>query len=280
VSAYIATIARYENGEFTFDPPRTPWHALFYLLRGVFIDRGLCYEPEARVYTSSPTTIHSLFKQRKRWNSARIEVTGRFWPALGYHWTLGVPALIVKVFMTRTVLLGLLAVVMLPELMWHSRLLTVLTLFYGTQLLSAALLTLLSLLISGEARYLVLFLSLPLAPVYTFLFKWLPAAVGFTHDVFLFGNVTGFAPEQTLIKGGSQRIALLFRLRRACLLALRAVLVGDVPFGRFWFGWHATRWTPNGFEGFTSGKKPRSILPPRNRWFPSAAQRRFFAAAD
>ena len=38
---------------------------------------------------------------------------------------------------------------------------------------------------------------------------------------------------------GSERIAVLFRLRRAVLLAARSVLVGDVPFGRFWFGWRS-----------------------------------------
>jgi hypothetical protein len=69
-----------------------------------------------------------------------------------------------------------------------------------------------------------------------------------------------------LIKGGSERIALLYRLRRAFLLALRSVLVGDVPFGKFWFGWRETRWTSSGFEGFTSKKKQRPILPPRSEW--------------
>jgi hypothetical protein len=91
--------------------------------------------------------------------------------------------------------------------------------------------------------------------------------VGYVNDVFLFGNVTGFAPESTLIKGGSERIALLFRMRRAVLLAARSVLVGDVPLGRFWLGWRETQWTPNGFEGFTTKKKPRPILPPVSAWF-------------
>jgi hypothetical protein len=94
-----------------------------------------------------------------------------------------------------------------------------------------------------------------------------PAAVGYVHDVFLFGNVTGFAPETTLIRGGSTRIALLYRLRRAFLLMLRSVLVGDVPFGKFWFGWRETPWTSSGFEGFTSKNRQRKIIPPRSSGF-------------
>jgi len=38
------------------------------------------------------------------------------------------------------------------------------------------------------------------------------------------------------------------------------VIHNDVPLGAFWFGWHETPWTPNGFEGWTRGKK-RVLLP-------------------
>jgi hypothetical protein len=84
--------------------------------------------------------------------------------------------------------------------------------------------------------------------------------VGVTKDVFLFGNATKFAPEWTLMKGGCERIAILFRIRRFVALVLRSVWRGDVPFGAFWFGWTETRWTPSGFEGWTTGKSARSIL--------------------
>jgi hypothetical protein len=55
------------------------------------------------------------------------------------------------------------------------------------------------------------------------------------------------------------------------LLAARSVLVGDVPFGKFWLGWRETQWTPNGYEGFTSKKKPKAILPPPSTWFRRSA---------
>jgi cellulose synthase/poly-beta-1,6-N-acetylglucosamine synthase-like glycosyltransferase len=267
VSAYTATLVRYEGGRFVFDPPRTPWHAFYFMLRGLLLDRAIKYEPEARVYTSSPTSIKALYKQRKRWNTARIELTGRFWRALGYHWTLGLPAIIVKTSMARSLLIGVVAYLLLPALFFDSRTLTLVVLAYITQVFMAFVLTLMTLMMNGELRYWRLLLALPLTPVYTLCFKWVPAAMGFIDDVFLFGNVTGFAPESTLIKGGSERIAITFRLRRAVLLAARAVLVGDVPLGKFWLGWRETPWTPNGFEGFTSKKKPGSILPPRSLWF-------------
>lgn len=267
VSAYTAMLVRYENGRFSFDPPRTPLHAFVYMLRGLLLDRPIKYEPEARVYTSSPTTIKALFKQRRRWNTARIELTLRFWRALGYHWTLGLPAIIVKTSMARSLVIGVLAYLILPAIFFDSRTLTFVVLAYATQAFMTFVLTLVTLLMNGEWKYWRLLLAVPMAPVYVLFFKWVPAAVGFVHDVFLFGNATGFAPEATLIKGGSERIAVLFRLRRAVLLAARSVLVGDVPLGRFWLGWRETAWTPNGFEGFTTNRKPRSILPPLSTWF-------------
>jgi hypothetical protein len=40
-----------------------------------------------------------------------------------------------------------------------------------------------------------------------------------------------------------------------------------VPLGAFWFGWGETRWTPSGFDGWTTGKKPRKIFDWRAAWF-------------
>jgi hypothetical protein len=259
VTAYTAIIARYDNGTFSFDPPRTPLHAFYYAVRGLFIDRPLQFEPEARVYTSSPTTVKALFKQRKRWNCSRLELTGRFWPSLGYHWTLGLPAMIVKFFMARTVIFGALAYFVVPVFFWHTSLITGVVLGYASNVIVWTLMTGMTIAINAELRYWPLMLGVPFAPLYQFVFNWLPCFVGLTSDFFLFGNVTGFAPEQTLIRGGSERIALLSRVSRFFSLTLRSALWADVPFGKFWLGWRETPWTPSGFEGFTTGKRRRTL---------------------
>jgi hypothetical protein len=96
-------------------------------------------------------------------------------------------------------------------------------------------------------------------------FNVLPTIIGSVQDIFLFGVNTRFSPERTHIRSGTTRIALAFRIRRALTLAVRSILLNDVPLGLFWFGWGETPWTPSGFEGWTSGKKPRAILPPLMR---------------
>jgi cellulose synthase/poly-beta-1,6-N-acetylglucosamine synthase-like glycosyltransferase len=262
VSAYVATVARYENGRFTLELPRTPLHSLWYLLRGIFVDRGLQYEPEAPVYTSSPTTLKTLFKQRKRWNSSRVELTGRFSRILGYHWTLGAPVTVLKLLLARSIMVGLAAYLLVPMFLWKSSLLTAFVFGYVGNVITFGMMTFFAVLINGDWHYWRMFLALPLAPMHQFVFNWIPGTVGIVSDVLLFGNRTGFSPETTLIKGGSSRIALLFRFRRAFLLSVRGTLKADVPFGSFWFGWRETPWTPNGFEGWTTGQAPRAILPP------------------
>jgi hypothetical protein len=266
VTAYVSTIARYENGRFTFELPRTPLHAFVYMLYGILIDRPIRFEPQARVFTSSPATMKGLFKQRRRWNSSRIELAGRFWPVLGYHWTIGLTALVVQLFMARSVLFGVFAYLIVPMAFWKSSLITGFLLGYFCNVIIWTLMTLTVLLINNEFEYWRLALGLPLAPTYQFAFNWIPAAVGAINDVLLFGNVTGFAPETTLIRGGSVRIALLFRIRRAFLLTIRSIVCGDVPLGTFWFGWQKTPWTPSGYEGWTT-KNRGSILPPVSKWF-------------
>jgi hypothetical protein len=266
VTSYVASIARFAQGHFVFDPPRTPLHALWYVLRASFVDRPIQYEPRAKVFTSSPATVRALFKQRKRWNTSRIELTGRFWKSLGYHWQLGVPVIIVKTLIARSVIIGAIVYVWMPAFLLKSSLFTGVVLGYLCSVVSYGMLTALSMMMNGELRYWRLAFALPASPLYVFLFNWLPGAVGATCDVLLFGNVTGFAPESTLIKGGSVRIALLSRLWRAFSLTVRSVVYGDVPLGRFWLGWGETSWTPSGFEGFTT-KRRRRIVPPLTEWF-------------
>ncbi|WP_437747563.1 glycosyltransferase family 2 protein [Sorangium sp. So ce1504] len=257
VMAFMAILATFKNGRFHFEPPRTPLHALWAMLRALWIDRALKYEPEARVYTSSPTTIKSLFRQRRRWNTARIEVTGRFWRALPFYWTLGLPAIVILFLRFRYWFLTGLFYLYLPASFFNPSGLTIFVIGLCTcQIVLNSLLIAFALVINGDLRYWRLLLAIPFSPLHAFVFAFVSSFVGAVHDVLLFGNVTGFAPEATLIRGGSSRIALLFRVRRALQLSLRAILRGDVPFGAFWFGWRETPWTPNGYEGWTTGKKP------------------------
>jgi hypothetical protein len=261
VSAYMAILSRWENGRFTVEPPRTPLHALFHMVRAIFIDRALRYEPEARVYTSSPTTIKALFKQRRRWNCSRIECTGRFWRAMWFHWSLGLPAMGIIALIVKYCTLGGLVYLRLPLALCKSTVLTAFILGYSCQLAGYSMLTLLALVFNGERRLWRLALALPVSPLYAISFTYAPSVVGAVNDILLFGNVTGFAPEWTLIRGGSARIALAYRARRALLLGVRAVRRGDVPWGGFWFGFKETEYTPSGYEGWTSGKRPPPVKP-------------------
>ncbi len=257
VSAFLAIIARWENGRFTLDAPRTPLHAVYYALRSFFVDRALRYEPEARVYTSSPTTLKTLWKQRVRWNTARIEVAGRFSRSFWYHWDLGACAVGVVALMMKYVFFGAYYYVQVPFAMMQGSTLNRIGLAIALQLSVYVLWTTMALAMNGELRKnWRLLLAIPLAPLYTLVFSFWTTFTGVIHDVFLFGNITKFAPESTLIKGRSVRVAFLSRVRRFMVLLVRSAIFGDVPVGLFWLGWNETRWTPSGFHGWTTGKKP------------------------
>lgn len=261
VTAYVASFAQLREGRFSLELPRTPLHALWYMLRSLFVDRALQFEPDAHVFTSSPTAPRVLFRQRKRWNSSRVELTGRFWKVLGYHWALGLPVTIVKLLIARTIIVGFLAYLAVPAVLWRSHGLLAFVLGYAGNVITFAVMTGFALAINGDARYWRLLLALPLAPAYHFLFNWIPGTVGVTSDVLLLGNKTGFSPERTLLRGGSARIALLFRLRRCAALVLRSLRYGDVPLGSFWLGFRETEWTPSGFEGWST-RRPRAVRAP------------------
>jgi hypothetical protein len=128
---------------------------------------------------------------------------------------------------------------------------------FALQISVYALWTTMALLMNSELKKnWRLLLALPCAPLYTVVYSFWTTFSGAINDVFLCGNITKFAPESTLIKGASHRVAILARVRRALVLAVRAVVFGDVPFGAFWFGWGETAWTPSGYQGWTSGKTP------------------------
>jgi hypothetical protein len=132
---------------------------------------------------------------------------------------------------------------------------------YVAQTLAYTVYSVLALALEREwRRFLPALICLPLSPAYLIGINFFACAYGVVKDVFLNGNETNFAPEWTLEKGKTERIAILFRMRRFLLLSVRALVFGDVPFGAFWFGWARTPWTPSGYDGWTTRKKPRSIL--------------------
>ncbi len=260
VSAFLAVAARWENGRFTLDAPRTPLHALYFMLRSFLVDRALRFEPEARVYTSSPSTLKSLWKQRVRWNTARVEVAGRFSRAFYYHWDLGICALGTVGLIMKTVFFGIFYYVQVPFALFQGSFIIRVATAFVLQLCVYGLWTTMALVMNSEFRKnWRLLLALPCAPLYTLAFSFCTTFTGVINDIFLTGNITKFAPESTLIKGDSRRVAILARVRRATVLAVRAVVYGDVPFGAFWFGWSETPWTPSGYHGWTSGKKPTML---------------------
>jgi cellulose synthase/poly-beta-1,6-N-acetylglucosamine synthase-like glycosyltransferase len=261
--AFLASLASFRGGVLSLDAPRSPLHAFGRMLRAYLFERSHDYEPEARVYTYTPSTLSSLWRQRVRWNSSRVECAGRFSRAFAFHWEIGMPtgAHIWNLLGTVFEIVGYYIVVPYYVLGEENALLAYL-LGYSAQTLAYTLYTLMALALERERRgYLPILLSLPIASLYQICINAFGCVYGVTRDILLFGNATNFAPEWTLERGGCVRIALLFRLRRFLALCVRSLVYGDVPFGRFWFGWRETPWTPSGFEGWTTGRKPPPIVP-------------------
>lgn len=261
--AFLASIGSWKNGRLDFDAPPTPLHALARLLRGYFFERSHDYEPEARVYTFTPVTMKGLWIQRVRWNSSRFECAGRFWRAFWFHWEIGLPVGSHLWLVLQTVLEMTTYYVLLPYLCFGNANAALAYLVgYSAQALAFALYTLLALGLEKERKdYWAVLLVVPLAPLHSIVINFFGCVYGVSRDLLFFGNATKFAPEWTLMRGGCERVALGFRVRRFLALAVRSVLVNDVPFGSFWFGWKETPWTPSGFEGWTTGKAPRAIVP-------------------
>lgn len=261
--AFLASLSYFRDGKLSFDAPRTPLHALARFVRSYTWERSHDYAPEARVYTYTPSTLAGIWKQRVRWNSSRVECAGRFFRGFAYHWEIGMPVSAHLLMLLNTVFEIVGYYVILPYyLLGDEYALLGFVLGYGAQTLAYTLYTLMALALEKEwRRYLPVFLCLPLSSLYQICINAFGCVYGVTRDIFLFGNSTNFAPEWTLKKGGCARIAILFRVRRFLALCTRAVIHGDVPFGGFWLGWRETHWTPSGFDGWTTGKRPLAIVP-------------------
>jgi hypothetical protein len=260
--SWLALAGRMENGRVSLALPRTPAHALWYAFVGFFA-RPFRYDPHAKIYTTTPTTIRALFVQRVRWNVSRIWTVQVWGVALLYHFVVGLPAIfdvVVSTAFQATIVAGFLlapfsghVAAMAPAL------LVLVELVYFVERTLGTLLALLQ--DRGEKGRWKKLLALPFSGTFHLLFNVATTISGFVRQVFGNGYNDRFAPETALVTGGTSRIALGYRFRRFFALAWRSVIHGDVPLGWFWLGWHATKWTPNGYEGWTTGNVPPIIKP-------------------
>lgn len=261
--SWLAIAARFENGKITLAFPRTPAHALWYAFVGFFA-RPFRYDPHAKIYTTTPTNLKSLFSQRVRWNISRIWTVQCWGPALLYHLVIGIPAIFDVVLATafQAVIAG--GLILAPILggdtpaMAPALFLLVELGYFVERMLGTSIAMVAD---RGEKGRWKKFLGLPFAGIFHIAFNVVTTVVGFVKQVFGNGYNDKFAPEATLIKGATSRVALGYRIRRFYGLCVRSVIVGDVPLGAFWFGWHKTKWTPNGYEGWTTGKVPAVVRP-------------------
>ncbi|MCB9661084.1 MAG: hypothetical protein H6726_25780 [Sandaracinaceae bacterium] len=258
---WVASMATWRDGRLSLDFPRTPAGALLALAR-YWVCRPIAYDPLAKVYTSSPTSVRGLFRQRVRWNGSRLFNTRRLGPAMAFHWgiALAVLADLTIVAMLNVALLG--AVVLAPFVPGTRNWLALSLMVSAATLTFRALGTALAIFIDGDHQQWRKLLAVPASLPYHFVFNILTTLVAWVEDLLLFGAKTNFAPEQTLIDSQTTRPALLYRARRAFLLAIRSVTVGDVPFGWWWFGWRESPFTPNGYEGWISGRVPPQVFSP------------------
>lgn len=260
--SWLALAGRFENGRLTLALPRTPAHALWYAFMGFFA-RPFRYDPHAKIYTTTPTSMRALFRQRVRWNASRIWTVQVWGIGLLYHLVIGLPALFDVVVSTAFQALVVAGVFLAPFAGRTSAMAPALFLlveigYFVERVLGTLLAILQDRTEKGQWKKL---LGLPISGTFHLAFVVASTISGFARQVFGNGYNDGFAPEHTLVKGGTSRIALGFRIRRFYALAWRSVVHGDVPLGAFWFGWHATKWTPNGYEGWTTGKVPPVIHP-------------------
>ena len=253
------------DGRVSLALPRTPAHAMWYALVS-FVARPFRYDPYAKIYTTTPTTVKALFLQRMRWNVTRIWTVQTWGLALLYQLVIGIPALFDVVISTAFQAMIVGGLILAPFAPGHApamalAMFLMVEMGYFTERVLATCIGLAQ--DPGERGQWRKLLALPFAGSFHFAFNVGSTIVGFARQVFGNGYNDRFAPESSLVAGGTSRIALGYRIRRFYALAWRSVVRGDVPLGAFWLGWHRTKWTPNGYEGWTSGVVPPMTLPVR-----------------
>jgi len=259
--SWLACAARWDGARVTMALPSTPAHAIWYALVA-FTSRPFRYDPRAKIYTTTPTTMRGLFNQRVRWNVSRIWTVQCWGVGLLYHLSIGIPALIDVVVATLFQAVVVAALILSPfagpvPAMAPALFVLVELAYLAERVLGTSIAMIADPDERGQWKKL---LGLPMAGIFHIAFNVITTVYGFGRQVFGHGYNDGFAPEATLVAGGTARIALGFRIRRFYGLAWRSVVHGDVPLGWFWLGWHRTPWTPNGYEGWTTGQRPASVL--------------------
>lgn len=256
---WLACSGTWREDDICLDFPRTPWHAAGRFVRSYFF-RKLAYDPAAKVYTASPTTLGGLFKQRIRWNSSRAQDMHRWRMSHMFHWEIGLPVLAGILVLVITNGMILVSMLLLPFVPSEPNFLAMFVLTNLAYIVLRTYGTVLSMILDGDVRgQWHKLLALPISSAFHFVFNILTTIAGFVQDIFLFGTHTNFAPERTLKKSRITRIALGYRVRRALLLAVRSVVHNDVPLGAFWFGWRESPWTPSGFQGWTGEPKKAQV---------------------
>ncbi len=265
--AWLAMGARWRGGRLDLELPRSPLHALGRLIRSFFV-RPIAYDPLARVYTTTPTTIRALFRQRVRWNASRPWLLQKFGWMPYFAWDVGV-----WVVLDAVLLVGIHAIILVALFAWPfvdrpAAWLSLVALGYLSNFVMRGAATFLAMVQDHDIRgHWHKLLALPLAGVFHAVFNLATTIVGMGREFFGFGLNTGFAPEETLAASHTGRVALSYRLCRLVGLTRRALRHGDVPPGWFWLGWNATPWTRNGYDGWTDPTRrgPRGgVLPHRD----------------
>lgn len=269
--SWVALGARWDGDRIDLSMPRSPAAAFVELLRG-WVFRPIAYDPAAVVATSSPVTVRALWRQRVRWNSSRVWLVQRRGLSLLFSWAVAAPVLV-----DLGLLFSVHAAIIVGLALWpftHAPsswlvVLVLLQVFFFSMRTAVTLVALQQGPGLVEGRHLLL--ALPLSGVFHTVFNVATTVTGFAQELFGRGVNTGFAPEETLVKCGTGRIALAYRVERAARLAWRALAAGDVPFGAFWFGWDETPWTTNGYTGWTNARASRNPVKPGPTPLPAPA---------
>jgi len=262
--AVVISISTWQDNRFVLELPRSPLHAFGRLLRSWFIERTHNHDPESKAYTYVPPSIKGLWLQRKRWNSSRIELNLRFSKAFLFCWDTGFP------FMFQLSIVGiiffrvLLTYVIIPFVIFGEASNVFYCLMVGMTLsfICNLILTLTALAMDTERRrYWAVLLALPTAGLFSLVFGATVGIWGFMKDVLWKGNNVKFTPASTLITGGSQRIAIAFRVQRFLSMCIRSLRYGDVPFGLWWGSWYErVPYVRNGYADWSNKKNSQYVL--------------------